>query len=227
MVVRIEDKLSLAEETRMIAALAAVKDHVLLRRVSWKTYQALLEAWGSKTPRHTYDRGSLEIMAKSSMHEIFKSVIGLLLSLYCHATRRGFVNGGETTLDREELDRGIEPDQCFWIAHADHVEGKLMIDFDVDPVPDLFIEVEVSRTIIDRLRVLAALGIPEVWRFDGTTIHVGVLQDDATYDWCTSSPTFPELSMSGLVEFIGKHKALNHMKIMDAFYLWLAENKPR
>jgi Uma2 family endonuclease len=224
MVVRIEDELSIAEESRMIVALAAGKDHLLLRQVSWRTYQALLEAWDSKTPRHTYDRGSLEIMAKSSIHEIFKSVIGLLLALYCEATERDFVAGGETTLDREEVERGIEPDQCFWVAQAAAVEGKLSIDFDVDPVPDLFIEVEVSRTVIDRLAVLAALGVPEVWRFNETAIQVGVLQD-GVYAWQDDSPTFPELSLAKLVEFVMKTRTFNHRRIMVAFREWLAENK--
>ena len=223
MVVHANETLSVAEESRMIAELAATKDHVLLRRVSWRTYQALLEAWGTKTPRHTYDRGSLEIMAKSSIHEIFKSVIALLLAIYCEETERDFVSGGETTLDRENVERGIEPDQCYWIANAAQVEGKLEINFDVDPVPDLFIEVEVSRTILDRLAVLAALGVNEVWRFDGSAIQVGVLHQGGRYAWQATSPTFPELALPKLVEFVAKTQSLNHRKIMVAFRLWLKQ----
>jgi Uma2 family endonuclease len=211
------------EESKTIATLAAVKDYMLLRRVSWDTYRELLEAWGPRAPRHTYDRGSLEILAKSSIHEIFKSVIGLLLALLCDETGRDFVAGGETTLAKEDVDRGIEPDQCYWIANANRVEGKLDIDFEVEPVPDLFIEVEVSRTVLDRIAVLAALGVSEVWRFDGEKIHVGLLQGDGTYAWKYHSPTFPEMELDDLVRFVKQTRSLSHLKIIRAFRTWVPQ----
>ena len=216
--------MSAVEESKTIATLAAVKDYMLLRRVSWSTYQALLEAWGPRAPRHTYDRGSLEIMAKSSLHEILKSILGTLLRALCEELRRPYVGGGETTLQKEDIDRGIEPDNCFWLANAQRVVGKLQIDFDRDPPPDLFLEVEVSRTVLNRLDVLAALGVPEVWRFDGQKLQAGVLQENGTYSWSDHSPTFPELSLDELVRFVEQVKTSDHMTITLAFRAWAQQH---
>lgn len=218
-----EKVVTIGEESRTIATLAATKDYLLVRRISWGTYQALLAAWGADAPRHTYDRESLEILAKSSIHEIFKSIIGLLLAILCEELKRDFVAGGATTLSKENVDCGIEPDQCYWIANAAQVEGKLEIDFDIDPVPDLFIEVEVSRTVLNRLDVLAALRVSEVWRFDGNAIRVGVLQDNGVYQWTDCSPSFPQLQLQELVRFITQARSWNHRRIMSAFRDWVRQ----
>jgi Uma2 family endonuclease len=212
------------DESKTIATLASVKDYVFVRRVSWGTYQALLDVWGPRAPRHTYDRGSLEIMAKSSIHEILKSVIGFLLAALCEEIDRDFVAGGETTLAKEDVDRGIEPDQCFWIGSAEKVIGKVDIDFEVDPPPDLFIEIEISHTVLDRLSVLAALGVPEVWRFDGSNLLAGDLQPTGEYQWGARSIAFPELPLSELVRFVELTRSASHRKIIKAFRAWIQQN---
>ena len=44
-----------------------------------------------------------------------------------------------------------------------------------DPPPDLVVEVEMTRSAIDKLRLFASMGIPEVWRYDGKTLWVGLV----------------------------------------------------
>ncbi len=42
----------------------------------------------------------------------------------------------------------------------------------------------------------AALGVTEVWRFDGRTLRVEQLQDDGTYATVASSPSLPMLPLA-------------------------------
>lgn len=42
------------------------------------------------------------------------------------------------------------------------VRHKSEIELSLDPPPDLAIEVEISRNMVDKLAVYAALGVPEV-----------------------------------------------------------------
>ena len=46
-------------------------------------------------------------------------------------------------------------------------DGLKEIDLDVAPPPDLAVEVEISRKALNSLNIYAALGVPEIWRFDG------------------------------------------------------------
>ena len=49
------------------------------------------------------------------------------------------------------------------------------------PLPDLAIEIDMSRSQVDRPGIYAALGVPEVWRFDGETVRIDRLGPDGTY----------------------------------------------
>ena len=84
----------------------------------------------------------------------------------------------------------MEADNCFYLASfPDPRQGA--IDLDVDPPPDLAVEVEISRSALDRMGIYAALGVPEVWRFDGEALRVEQLQADGTYAAATEQPELP------------------------------------
>ena len=42
-----------------------------------------------------------------------------------------------TTFRREDLEKGLEPDQCYYITNEPKIRGKLELDLSVDPPPDL------------------------------------------------------------------------------------------
>src|SRR3954454_19090485 len=153
---------------------------IVLRGVGWEGYERMLELVGDRPIRLTYDRGDLELMVPSHDHERYKSLLGRLietltleLDLPCDAA-------GSTTWRKQLEDRGLEPDECYYLANAERVSGR-KIDLEVDPPPDLAIEVEISRSALDRMGIYAALGVPEVWRFDGETLRVAQLRADGTY----------------------------------------------
>ncbi len=217
--------MTLVEEPQVIAGLVRIKDHLLLFPVSWATYEALLEQCADRRLRHTYDRGRLEFMTPSSEHEVYKSLLGLFVVTLADEWNLPLYLGGELTLRKQDLDRGLEPDQCFWLANEPKVRGKTQLDFNQDPPPDLFIEIEVTRTVVNRLEVLAALEVPEVWRFDGTELGVGVLQANREYQWSSRSPNFPALDMAELVRFLLLARTTDHLSVVRAFRTWVREQK--
>jgi len=45
-----------------------------------------------------------------------------------------------------------------------------------DPPPDLVIEVDITRSSLNRFPIFAAVGVPEVWRFDGDRVTMYCLE---------------------------------------------------
>jgi Uma2 family endonuclease len=217
--------MTVLEESRSIAHLAHLKDHLLLSSVAWATYDALLDECDDRRLRHTFDQGRLEFMTRSSEHEVYKSLLGMFVVTLADELNLPLYMGGELTLRRQDLDRGLESDQCFWIANEAKVRGKKQLDLANDPPPDLFIEIEVSRAVLDRLGIAAALGINEVWRFDGTALQVGLLEDGGQYRWQASSPTFPTIPVDQIPRFLQLADHSDHITILRAFRQWVREPK--
>jgi hypothetical protein len=64
------------------------------------------------------------------------------------------------TFRREDLDRGLEPDNCYYIQHEAAVRERDEIDLTIEPPPDLAVEVDITASSIDRLSIYMALGVP-------------------------------------------------------------------
>ena len=70
---------------------------------------------------------------------------------------------GATTLKAQLKERGLEPDQSYYITNESLVRGCDDLDLEHDPPPDLAIEVEISRSALDKLAIYGDLGVSEVW----------------------------------------------------------------
>ena len=121
--------------------------------------------------------------------------------------------------------KGIEPDQCFYIQNEAAVRGKKRIDLTVDPPPDLALEIDVtSRTRTD---TYAALGVPELWRREGQTIHIYQLQS-GQYVEVQESPTFPDWSLQDQISrCVTKSQTEGQNKAMRAFREWIRGRQER
>jgi Uma2 family endonuclease len=200
----------------------------VLRDIGWQGYETLLNLVGDGAVRITYDRGTSELMLPSRDHELFRIIVGRIIDILAEELYLPYIAAGSTTWRREDLDRGLEPDQCFYLANAGRVLGKKTIDLSVDPPPDLAVEIEISRSALDRMGVYAALGVPEVWRFDGETLRVERLQEDRTYAPSETSPTFPFLPLEEIVRFLQRAETMDHGAWGRQFRAWVrAELVPR
>jgi Uma2 family endonuclease len=134
------------------------------------------------------------------------------------------VGGGTTTHKRQDLDKGAEPDKCYWLGeNARCVRGKRQLDLNIDPVPDLIIEVDVTRNSLDRLKIFAALGVPEVWRSDGRSLQFLHLQADGTYQRRATSRNFPTLPVSSVARFLKLGRTADTMEWIRSFRAFVRE----
>ncbi len=194
-----------------IPTLAGLLDYVppgerlLLTGVSWEDYEQLLD-WRDdyrRTVRLTYDSGRLEIMVLTNLHERLRKILALLIEVWIAETGGDYVPSGQLTHKRKDLERGFEPDECYYIQNWPKVSGLREIDFMVDPPPDLSIEVEVSRSVLSRLPIIAAFKIPEVWRYDGERVTVLLLDSDGTYHESATSAAIPTFPFADAPRFLG------------------------
>ena len=150
---------------------------VLLNHISWKTYESLLEDHlDSSAPRFAYDRGVLEIMSPSPEHERANRNLAMLVEVFFEEWGLDIGNFGSTTYKREDIERGFEPDSCFYIENEPLVRDKDRLDLDVDPPPDLVIEIDVTSFSLNKLPLYASIGVPEIWRYEDAEIEVLLLE---------------------------------------------------
>ncbi|MGI8933715.1 MAG: Uma2 family endonuclease, partial [Phormidesmis sp.] len=77
---------------------------------------------------------------------------------------------------REDMAKGLEPDQCYYIQNEPQVRGIDQIDLNQLPPPDLAVEIDITRSSLNRFAIYKALGVPEIWRFDGQSLTISLLQ---------------------------------------------------
>ena len=142
---------------------------MLLRNVSWETYECLLkDLENASSPRLTYDHGVLEIMSPHLEHEELNRTLAAIIEIALEESDQDFRRAGSTTFRREDLERGFEPDSCYYIQSVVKIGCKKRIDLRIDPPPDLVIEIDLTSDSLNKFPLLAALGVPEVWRYQET-----------------------------------------------------------
>lgn len=199
---------------------AVSEQRFLLWDSNWQTYERFLEAIGERPVRVTYDRGKLEIMALSLGHERCGELLGQMVVAITDECDISRLSGGSTTFKREDLDRGLEADKCYYLENEPLVRGKHQIDLTIDPPPDLAIEIDITRSSIDRLAIYAALRVPEVWVYDG--VHLKILRlVRGKYKALRSSRCFPFLPMKTVEEFLNQRNELTENELMKRFRRWL------
>src|SRR5580658_7263974 len=124
------------------------QQHIVLDDVSWATYQNLLDDLEQRPIRLTYDNGSLEIMPPLPIHEWWKGRLGRMIEMVSLERKIEIESLGSTTFSRHDLAKGLEPDECYYVAHAADIRGKQEIDLSVDAPPDLAVEVDITRRSI-------------------------------------------------------------------------------
>lgn len=177
----------------MIATATPAEQRVVVH-ASWETYERLLaEAGESCGTRFAYDDGELEIITVSIGHEAPNRALAAIVEITAEETDRDVHPAGSTTFKREDLAKGFEPDSCFYFRHASLIRPKKELDLTIDPAPELVIEVDITRSSLNRFRIFAALGVGEVWRYDGSKVHFYAL-DKGNYHGVERSIVLPPMT---------------------------------
>src|SRR5438067_5819615 len=209
----------------MATVQSPAEQRLLLYGVSWQEYGRTLRALAERhSLRLTYDRGALELMTLSLEHEAlvrFFSLLVLALTLELGLPLKG---GGSTTFRQRRHRRGLEPDECYWIANEPLVRGKNKIDLRRDPPPDLALEVDVSYSTLDRMSVYAALRVPEVWRYDGRALTFHILGADGAYAVAAQSRAMPRVASADLVGLLALRGTTDENSLFRQVQTWARQH---
>lgn len=189
---------------------------VQLQGVNWNEFIAILDELGDKRAcRIAYSNEILEIRMPLPEHEIDQELIGDMVKILLEELDIDNECFGSTTFKRQDLAKGIEPDQCFYIQNHAVMIGKRRVDLTIDPPPDLVIEVDVtSKTGLD---VYQALSVPELWRFEGGQLRISLLPN-GQYQDASSSPHFPNFPLiDGVAQFLKQSQTEGRSQTLKAF----------
>jgi Uma2 family endonuclease len=174
---------------------------VVLHNISWQTYQALLTDMGNhRSSRLAYDRGILEITMPSDLHEFIKHLLERIIIALTEELNLKVRGVGSVTLNRDDLERGVEPDSGFYIQNASRIRGR-KLDLSTNPPPDLVVEVDITSPSTRRLQIYQSLQVPEVWRCTAQALEIKQLKNGEYVD-CEFSAAFPMLSAADLLRFL-------------------------
>jgi Uma2 family endonuclease len=199
------------------------EQRLVLFNVPWDHYEQFCELFAAHSVRLAYQQGTLEIMAPSMGHETSAFSSGHAVVVLAEEMDVPILPGRSVTLKNLAVDRGIEPDNCYWIANEALVRDKSEIDLDVDPPPDLFVEVEVSRSFLDRLEISAKLKVPEVWRIRGAELQVLLLQPDGNYAESDRSAAFPGFPVKEIARLLQRAPGVDYTTQMRRLRAWVRE----
>ena len=192
--------------------------------MSWDTYERLLaENIDSPGTRFTYDEGMLEIMVVSAGHEDPNRTLAALAEIVAEETGKDFRRAGSTTFKRQDLEKGFEPDSSFYFADAARVRGVDELDLATDPPPELVIEIDISRSSLNRFRIFGAVGVAEVWRYDGDRVTFYRLADEH-YDEVETSVCLPPLTARQATEFLKESRSANAVVWLRRVRRWVRDN---
>ena len=205
----------------MTATLIQSPDRVILRNISWQSYQSLIHDFAQEPAiRLTYNQGVLEIRMPLDPHETYKKLIGRLIEAATEELNLEIRSLGSRTCDREDLKKGLEPDQCYYIQNESEVRGLNQIDLTQFPPPDLAVEIDITSSSLDRFDIYKALGVPEIWRFDGTQLEIYTLQANQ-YVLQPCSRTLPPLTATDILRFLNLHPTIGENTLIKQFRLWV------
>lgn len=201
-----------------------VAEQRLLTNTNWDGYVAIREALKESQVRLTFDRGRLELVTLSRKHERILGTLRCLLETMLLETNTSCELGGSMTFQRSDMERGLEPDACYWIANSKALAGRDDYIPMQDPPPDLVLEVDVSSSSLDRMAMFGSMGVPEVWRYaDSQGLSFYRLTESGSYAQCEHSPAFPFLSSALLAQFIALREAKDTIAVIREFKAWLAK----
>ncbi|MBD1906139.1 Uma2 family endonuclease [Funiculus sociatus GB2-A5] len=208
----------------MVTTAKTTQGRVVLKNISWQTFETILAEMGEdRNTRLAYDRGTLEIMTPLMPHEHNNRLLEHLVFALAEELNLNLKSAGSLTCKRPDIQRGVEPDSCFYIQNEPLIRQKRNIDLTIDPPPDLAIEVDYTSASVDRLSIYLALGVPEVWRYDEPVMQIYQLRE-GVYVLCTVSPTFANLPLTTEIpRCLSESLRIGEITMIHSFRNWLRQ----
>lgn len=197
---------------------------VQMENVSWEMFENILQSMGEGyAARMAYNNGTLEIKMPLPKHERAKSIISDLIKLLLEELDIDCECFASSTFKREDMQSGVEPDDCFYILNEPVMRGKTEIELTVDPPPDLALEIDNTSDSRLRFNSYQALGVPELWRYDGQGLQIYLLQNKKYVD-SNISPNFPGLPITEIIpQYVKQSQTAGRSPTLKAFRGWVRE----
>jgi Uma2 family endonuclease len=190
---------------------------LVVHQFSWSDYERLLEELSDRRDlRVSYDRGKLEIMSPLPEHELFAKVIERVAYFIAEKLRLDIESYGIATWRKRTLSRGVEADACFYVANAKHIVGKSLRDLEADPPPDVVVEIDVTNESLSKFSIYAALGVPEIWRYEDNELQFFSLTS-GRYSKIPESLSFPGLKPQMLSATLDISKVKGQTAALSSF----------
>jgi Uma2 family endonuclease len=199
----------------------ATRGLIVIDDVSWELYEMLVQAVEEQHISITYDNGRMALMSPLPIHELVKAVTAFLIQLTALELDLPCRPFGSTTWKRKDLKKGLEPDDCFYFQHAEELGTRTDIDLNRDPAPDLAVEVDITHHPMDRPSIYAALGVNELWRFNGKDFVFLKRGLDGKYAPITRSEALPVITSEILNHYIGMLPTQGERKLKRLYRDWL------
>jgi Uma2 family endonuclease len=195
------------------------ENRTILQPISWTTFNNLLTELGNhRNTRLTYHKAVLEIMTPLGEHENNNRFIDKLIQVLATELNLNIKSMGSLTLKKDNLQQAVEPDSCYYLTQEPLVRNKQNIDLNIDPPPDLVLEIDITNTSLNKLPIYASLQVPEIWRYNGRSLQVFVLDlTKREYNQVTISPTFPQLNIETIPQLISQSLIVGETATLKAF----------
>jgi Uma2 family endonuclease len=179
------------EELAQLTSPNLAEPRITLSGITWEDYETLIATVGDRPRfRLSYLDGALEIMTISPEHEMIKKMIARLLEIYALETDISLYSHGSATFRRRAAAKGLEADESYCLNTR-------------KDIPDFAIEVVLSSSTLDKMKIYQGLGVLEVWVWRTETITVHRLRADGSgYDEFPSSALLPHLDFPILAAHI-------------------------
>ncbi len=200
--------------------------YMILHPMSWETFRRMTEELSqNSSKRLAYNEEYLQIMSPLMEHENNNWFLARLVFIMAEEWDLNIKSVGSLTLKRDDLQKGVEPDACFYLQNELSVRNKQHIDLNTgDLPPDLVIEVDITSGSLDKFPIYGGLGVPEIWRYDGETLQVyGLNRQYKIYDEIKKSLAFPLLDISLIPQWLEQRLIVGETAALKQFRQWIRE----
>ena len=168
---------------------------------TWHDYCQLRDSRGDGSiPRIKYRNGEILLMSPLPRHGREAHLLARIVETLLDSENRNYEAFTPITMEIPE-EGGIEPDYCFYIDNWQAAVGKDRINWQIDPPPDLVIEIDV--TSYTAAEDFLPYKVPEVWLFKKSGLSIYVLSADI-YQQQSFSRYFPAINLSEIINGVLK-----------------------
>ncbi|MEK7724970.1 MAG: Uma2 family endonuclease [Acidobacteriota bacterium] len=194
---------------------------LILSDITWETYDQFVQETMDKivNPLFYFEKETLFIMPLLPKHERINYYLESLVNILTEEFKVDCIGLGSTTYQRADIEKGFEPDSCFYFKYEKQMRNKNKLDMSIDPAPELIIEVDITSLSTGRQNIFAAFGVPEIWRYDGDKMQILQLNKNK-YVEINNSLALPKITVEKLSEFISKSETLSRLDWINEVRTW-------